>query len=152
MIKMTADGMNNVLASIGRLKSEIGQIENTLIKDSADDLVKALKRNITEQTFGDFGKPHHKKWAQRKEREGNNPGDYWLYLGRLLNAIRARRLRKEQYEVFIAGNSSSKNNPAKYGEELEKERPLFAKTKELYKKVWNKKCGDTINRIKECWY
>jgi len=152
MIKMTADGMNNVLASIGRLKSEIGQIENTLVKKSANDYVAALRRNIDEQTFGDFEKPHHKKWEQRKKRENKNPGMYWLYMGRLYKAIRARKLRKELYEVFIAGNSSAKNNPAKYAPEVEAKRPLFAKTREMFKKEWNKNCGATINRIKQCWY
>jgi hypothetical protein len=157
MIEMSMNGMTTFFTVVGKLKKEIAGVETKLLKKSANDYVKALRRNIDDQTFGDFGFPLSKKWVQRKARGGFD-ADVWSWKGYLYKAIKAKPVGKEEWEAGIGyyPGKTGKNDPRYYATVVETgkqpgghPRPLFAKTRVAFKKEWNKNCGEIINTIKQ---
>ncbi len=147
--KMVDKDVKTLFTAIGKLKATLASADSTVIERSARNFSVQLKKNIVEQTFGDFGVPFTPKWKAQKEREGNHPGEFWLYKGLLLKQIQIRKVSANSWWVGIVSSGGYKNNPKIYGHVLEDKRPLFEKTKDAFIPDWNAATMQLTHRIKE---
>lgn len=151
-IKITAskEDTNKIFSAIGKLKADLSNNVDDQVSVAAKDFVTELRKNITEQTFGNFGVPLSKKWAKQKAKEGKGAGMYWLYLGTLFKNIQANRIGPGRWWVGIQ-NVAGKVNPREYGQIIERDRPLFERTFEMYKEKWNTNAQLFKTKLKGDW-
>ena len=153
MIKIMAnkEDTNKIFVAIGKLKADLSNnMDDKVVGVAAKDFVTELRKNITEQTFGNFGVPLSKRWAKQKAKEGKGAGMFWLYLGTLFKNIQANRIGPGRWWVGIQ-NVAGRANPKEYGQYVERDRPLFERTFDVFKEKWNANVQSTIQKIKGDW-
>jgi hypothetical protein len=151
-VSFAKNDMGIILTAIGKLKSTVTDGMSALTSESAKELANEIRKNITSQTFGDFGKSHSKKWAAWKKLHSSNADKYWLHTGLLLKQINSRQIGPGRWWVGIDSLRGGKDNPAEYGPIIETERPMFHKTLEIFKPLWNKNAKELIHTMRMCWH
>lgn len=151
-IQLDKTTLESFFKATGELKKIVGS--NKLCQTGARELVNEIRRNIDEQTFGDFGKPFNEKW--RKQKLSTNPAyseRFWYWWGTLYKSIRSKKVDDREYKVYIESKYSVKDrgNPSLYAIELEERRPLFSKSVNLYLKQWNENIKKLQKEMKKAW-
>jgi len=143
-------GLSALFTASANIKKQVESED--ILKRAAEAFANTLRKNITDQTYGDFGVPHSKRWAEHKQKKNKNPGKYWLYLSTLFKAIRHIRLSKRAYWAGVQSDKKHKGgDPKEYGLILEEHRPLVGNTYEDFKDDWASLFSGTKNKIRAVW-
>jgi hypothetical protein len=150
-MKPSKEDTSRIFSAVGKIKADLSNnVDDKVVGVAAKDFVTELRKNITEQTFGNFGVPLSEKWAKQKAKEGKGAGMFWLYLGILFKNIQANRIAPGRWWVGIQA-AAGRANPKEYGQILERDRPLFERTFDMFKEKWNTNAQLMFQKIKGDW-